>query len=416
MKFIYNLAIAGYAAAIRLAALFNKKAALFVKGRQHLFQQLETFSSTRTGHPVIWLHCASLGEFEQGRPVIEKIKEQFPHHQIALTFFSPSGYELRKDYALADLVCYLPMDQPGKASRFVQQLNPDLAIFVKYEFWINHLRALRQNDIPVVLISAVFRKEQLFFKPYGNLFLQELKAFDQLFIQDEASARLLEKTGIEQYTIAGDTRIDRVIDIAQNVKNYPNISDFCAHKKILICGSTWGGDEDILLPFINEELATDWKAIIAPHDIRPSRIAQIAQKLTVSHQRYSQLNPETIGDSRVLIIDNIGMLSALYQYGTIAYIGGGFGVGIHNTLEPMAFEVPVIFGPKFEKFIEAREMTSRGGAFSIDNAAAFREVFQALQLPENYQAATAVIRQFLQENQGSTKQIVQYLSSKILAS
>ncbi len=414
MRIIYNLVIFCYGLGLRVAAFFNAKAALFINGRKGLFQQIEAFKATTTGHPLIWMHCASLGEFEQGRPVIEGIKQQFPNTKIALTFFSPSGYELRKDYALADLVCYLPLDLPGRAQRFVQLLKPNQAIFVKYEFWMNHLRALRQNDIPVVLISAVFRSGQPFFQPYGKLFLRELRAFDHLFVQDRDSAVLLESVGINQFTIAGDTRIDRVISIAEQAKDYPAISQFSEGASVLICGSTWGGDEAILLPFVNEELPKQWKVIIAPHDIKTARILEIEQKLKVPYQRFSQLDSNKLAESKVLIIDNIGMLSSLYRYGTIAYIGGGFGVAIHNTLEPMAFEIPVIFGPKFEKFIEARLMTQRGGAFPIRDIQDFRQVFTRLQHADQYRNAVEIIRQFLEENKGSSTQVLQYLRSKNL--
>ncbi|GJM31305.1 MAG: 3-deoxy-D-manno-octulosonic acid transferase [Saprospiraceae bacterium] len=414
MNLLYNLAIAIYAWAIRLAAFFHPKAAQFIKGRHDLFQALTDFKKVVDSGTVIWMHCASLGEFEQGRPIIEALKKKQPEATIVLTFFSPSGYEQQKDFPLADYVTYLPFDLPEKANRFVAILQPTLAIFVKYEFWLNHLRALYHRKIPVVLISAVFRPQQIFFRFYGGIFLKELKKFDHLFVQDQNSADLLSRIGINQYTVAGDTRIDRVISIAKSARDFPEITTFVAGHQILVCGSTWMGDENILIPFINQELPENWKVIIAPHDIRENRIKEIIDRLKISYQRFSKINFDQLEESKVLLIDNIGMLSSLYQYGRLAFIGGGFGVSIHNTLEPMAFHLPVIFGPKFEKFIEARQMIAREGAFSVTNIDEFRVAFQNLQDQAYYEKTTTTITQFLHQNSGSSEQILQYLNAKML--
>ena len=403
LKFIYFLATQIYYGAIRIASLFDSKAKKAIAGRKSVFMVLEQQKFTR--NEWIWVHCASLGEFEQGRPLIEKIKKEQPAQKILLSFFSPSGYEIRKNYVGADLVIYLPFDSPKNASRFLKLLRPKLAVFVKYEFWYFYLNSLKKENIPTLLVSGIFRKNQIFFKPYGGFFRNILRGFDWLFLQNEESHNLLKIIGLSNYSIAGDTRVDRVLDIAKQKKNLPLIADFCDNKKVFIIGSSWQPDEAILLPFINHSLPADWKVIIAQHEIKEQRLQEIEKRLNLTCIRYSKLQISKDFSPRVLLIDNIGMLAHLYQFGRIAYIGGGFGAGIHNTLEPIAFGLPVIFGPKYQKFEEATFLIEKGGAFAISDTKELQAVFKNL-LPETpHKAASQVAQSYINLNKGATNQI-----------
>lgn len=413
-KLLYNAGIQLYVLGIKIAAFLNPKAKAWVKGRQHWqkryradWQQINPDKQ-----PCVWVHCASLGEFEQGRPVIEALKQQYPDLKIVLSFFSPSGYEIRKNYAQADYVCYLPADTRANALAFLQIFQPAVSIFVKYEFWYHYLTTLKQENIPTLLISAIFREHQVFFKWYGGLFRQLLTHFSHIFTQNQISANLLQSLHLQNITVAGDTRVDRVLQIAEQAPAFPLINQFSEGKKILVIGSSWQPDEAILLPFINQHLPEDWKVILAPHDIAENRIRQIEQGLQVSNIRYSKLSQENFGGVKVIIINNIGMLSALYRYGRLAYIGGGFGAGIHNILEPIAFGLPVIFGPKFQKFEEANQLTHQGGAFSIENSAAFLETFLFLQEEIHFQKAAQIAKQYILDNQGATVQIVNFIQQQ----
>ncbi|MEM9885803.1 MAG: glycosyltransferase N-terminal domain-containing protein [Bacteroidota bacterium] len=406
MLLLYNLGIHIYHLLIRFAALFNNKARLWIAGRKGIFEQLSK-TLAPTSAPLIWVHCASLGEFEQARPVIEALKKEKKTTQILLTFFSPSGYEIRKDYNLADHVFYLPIDTPSNAKRFLDLTKPDLVFFVKYEFWYHYLQALHKRQIPAYLISATFHPKQPFFnKIYGRFFRSMLYCFRRIFVQNEASAKLLDQLNISHFEVAGDTRIDRVLAIAEKAERIPKIEAFKGNQSILIGGSTWPPDEKILTAFINQD-QSDWKYIIAPHDISLAHMEQIEQLLNVPHQRYSSFRADL--SSKVLIIDNIGLLSRIYQYGKLAYIGGGFGVGIHNTLEPIAFRLPVLFGPKYEKFEEATQLLATGGAFLVEEYADFEQHFLYLQATENHQIAASAASAYLSANQGATERIMEYL-------
>lgn len=409
--FLYNIGIYFYSFGIFIVQLFNAKARFWIKGRRNWQVRYATDWKLKNSdnQPCIWVHCASLGEFEQGRPVIEALKKEYPTFKMVLTFFSPSGYEIRKQYAGADYVCYLPIDTRSNVLQFIEIFKPVLSIFVKYEFWAHYLNTLYQKQIPTILISAIFRKNQVFFKWYGGLFRQLLFQFQHIFIQNQVSANLLQSLGLQNFTVVGDTRIDRVVQIAQEAPEFPIITAFAKGHQILVVGSSWQPDEAILLPFINQQLPENWKVIIAPHDIATIHIQQIEQGLNVVHLRYSKANLENITDAKVLIIDNVGMLSALYRYGQLAYIGGGFGTGIHNTLEPIAFGLPVLFGPKFQKFEEAVELTRQGGAFAINNTADFQRIFEFLQPSENYNRASVIANQYILDNQGATEKIIQMM-------
>jgi 3-deoxy-D-manno-octulosonic-acid transferase len=403
--------VQAYGLFIRLAALFNAKAGQWVAGRRRWRQAQRGLleAKPRGAGPLVWMHCASLGEFEQGRPVIEGLKAARPELRVLLTFFSPSGYELRKNYPLADYVAYLPLDTPANARDFLALWQPDLAVFVKYEFWYFYLRALRQRAIPVYLVSALFRPGQLFFKPYGGALRRLPGGFEHIFLQDEPSGQLLRRLGLSNFSVAGDTRIDRVVQIAQDSASFPLVEAFAGGAPVLIAGSTWPADEALLLPFLNESLPREWKAIIAPHQIKAAHAQGLAAQFAGQAVLYSQAGAADLAQARLLIIDNVGMLSALYRYGRIAYIGGAFGAGLHNTLEPIAFGLPVIFGPKYEKFAEARYLVSAGGGFSIGNAAELAAAFQGL-LPEAaYRAAADQARAYVSANQGASKMVVKAL-------
>ncbi len=407
MRFFYTLGIHLYYWAIRIATYFIPKAKAWIDGRKQLFSQLESDIKT----PVdVWVHCASLGEFEQARPLIEALRERYPEKQVLLTFFSPSGYEIRKNYAVVNHVFYLPIDTPRNARRFLDIVQPKVAIFVKYEFWQNYLCALKNRNIPTLLISAIFHPKQPFFRWYAPLFRPVLDCFDRLFVQNEASAQLLEEIQLRHFQITGDTRVDRVLAIAQTAKGFPKIKQFTSNSPTLIAGSTWPPDEAILADYINAHPDEDWKYIFAPHDIEASHIEQLVARFEVPTLRYTRLTPSSdLANTKVLIVDTIGMLSQLYQYGNIAYIGGGFGAGIHNTLEPIAFGLPVVFGPKYEKFEEAVRLIATGGGFCVHSKADFGDIFKNLQNEPQYTVASKAAKAYIIQNQGATLKILDYL-------
>lgn len=412
ITFLYTIGIYLYSGLIQLAAIWSPKARQWINGRRQIASQLAAFNQgASTGAPRVWIHCASLGEFEQGRPLIEMIKSAYPQVQLILTFFSPSGYEIRKNYPQADLICYLPVDTPARARKFIRQLQPNLAIFVKYEFWRHHLQALQEAKVPTLLISAIFRPSQIFFKPYGSWYRGLLPYFQHIFTQDEASGQLLESIHIQHFSRAGDTRVDRVLQLREQAPEFPEIARFVGDAPIWVAGSTWPVDEKMLFPFWVEHLPAGWKVILAPHDIAGEHIEQIEQGCPFPSVRYSQMaeKEEVTQAAKVLIIDNIGMLSALYQYGQLAYIGGGFGKAIHNLLEPIAFGLPVIFGPRHQKFQEALALKRSGGGFAIKDPEELRPIFEKLLQEADYQQASTAALNYLQQSQGSTQMILQYI-------
>lgn len=407
---IYTLILHLYALLIRLAAFFNPKAAQWVAGRRGWRAQHRALleGKARGEAPLLWMHCASLGEFEQGRPVIEQLKAGQPGLKILLTFFSPSGYEIRKNYPQADYIAYLPLDTPANARDFVALWQPTAAVFVKYEFWYFYLRALRRAQTPVVLISALFRREQLFFRWYGGPLRQLPGWFTHIFVQNESSAALLGEAGFSNCSIAGDTRVDRVRQIAEAAPAFPLVEAFCGGAPVLVIGSSWPEDEAFLLPFLNEQLPSEWKAIIAPHQVDEKHIQQILKKLQLPACRYSE-GGEGRKDASVLLVDNVGMLSALYQYGRIAYIGGAFGAGLHNTLEPIAFGLPVLFGPRYHNFEEARYLARSGGGFPVKNQDELWEKFRHLLREPAYQEASRKAREYIRLNSGASGQATGFL-------
>lgn len=374
MNILYNTGIAAYTLAIRLAAPFNEKASLWIKGRKGLRNKIKQIKRDNT--PLVWFHAASLGEFEQGRPVMEALKKERPETRILLTFFSPSGYEIRKNYNGADYILYLPADTPGNARFFVQTLKPDAAVFIKYEFWYNYLHELHKCHIPTYLISAIFRKEQPFFSPWGGLHRKMLTYFSRLFVQDEESVRLLKSIHIENARQTGDTRFDRVKQIAGSAKTIERVEAFLQGAPAVVCGSTWPPDEDILFSYINH-YSGDWKWILVPHEIGESHVKAILEKCPGKIVRYSD-EKAVPNEAKILLVDCIGLLSSIYRYGKIAYIGGGFGVGIHNTLEAAVYGIPVVFGPKYQKFKEAVSLIEAGASFPVRDEVELTEILNAL--------------------------------------
>ncbi len=371
---VYNIAITLYSIGISIASWFNSKAKHLSKGRRNWRKTLASIDFA--GSKWIWIHCASLGEFEQGRPFIEEIRSKYPAYRILLSFFSPSGYNVRKNYEHADAVIYMPADTRSNAETLVSTVRPSLAVFVKYEFWYHHLNSLQVRGITTVLISAAFRQDQIFFKWYGGIFRKMLPWFHTIFVQDEASCGLLRQIGVESNVIvAGDTRYDRVATIASNARKIPEVERFLAGAKAIIAGSTWPGDEALLK---NIAIPAGWKLIIAPHEIDPQHLAAIRSLFGADVIFFSEM-VSGISDHSILVIDNIGMLSSLYAYGQIAYVGGGFQKGgIHNVLEPAVFGLPVVFGPVHEKFVEANELKELGFAFAVDNSASITAVISGL--------------------------------------
>lgn len=417
MRVLYDAVIFLLSGALYLASMFHSKAKKWVDGRKGWRTRYRN-SFQKKGR-LLWVHAASLGEFEQGRPVIEAFREHFPDWQILLTFFSPSGYEIRKNYPHADLVCYLPADTRRNARDFLDLFRPDAAIFVKYEFWANYLYELKDRNTPTLLVSALFRPGQPFFHWYGRFWRQMLACFEHIFVQNEASGQLLHNIGFKNVTRAGDTRVDRVLQIAETAGENETVEAFLNRAsdpgrqgKGLIAGSTWPADEAILMPALSKPDLGFIRWIIAPHEPSERHIQQLAGHLSLPWIRYSQFNaqPDEAAAARVLLIDNIGMLNTLYRYGWVAYIGGGFGKGIHNTLEPAAFGLPILFGPAYEKFEEARQFVARGGAFPVHSPEDVTAALLQLQDPAVYQKASEAVLAYLRENRGATRKVVQYFA------
>lgn len=404
--YLYNLAIFFLRALYRLAAIQNAKANLFINGRRDLFGKLsEALQGNK--QPLIWMHCASLGEFEQGRPVLEALKKEFTTHKILVTFFSPSGYEARKTYTLADYIFYLPWDTPDNARRFIDTAKPVMALFVKYEFWYHYITELHRRNIPVLNVSGVFHSRQVFFKWYGAFFRKLLLKFNHFFVQNTASAEVLQRIGINQVTVAGDTRFDRVWQLLQVHEKFPVIEQFKGADKLMVVGSSWPEDLDVLLPFIHDQ-HRHTKFIIAPHEISEAGIRNIERHLTSKTLRYSAARhvPDP-GEYQVLIIDNIGMLAQLYRYAEYAWVGGGYGKGLHNILEAAVYGIPVFFGNKnFHKFPEATDLINRGGAFAVSDYADLKAKFEAVNDPATYLMACEITRLYVEEKRGATQKII----------
>jgi len=391
---------------IRIVSPFNGKARKWVDGRRGWADKLKSEFNGDGG--VIWVHCASLGEFEQGRPVIEKLKEKLPGKKILVTFFSPSGYEVMKNWTVADHICYLPADTPSNASRFLSIVKPEMVIFVKYEFWNNFIAAINKRSVPLYLISAIFRPGQYFFRWYGGFFRKQLNLFTRIFVQDKVSSDLLGSIGISNVTITGDTRFDRVAQIADSARQIQIIEEFAGSEKVFLAGSSWPADEEIIASYINENPGR-MKWIFAPHEIDSSNIKRIESLLKVKTVRYSDPG-KGLEDARALIIDNIGLLSSAYRYAYVAEVGGGFGKGIHNILEPACWGIPVLFGPDHKKFREAIELIEAGGAFTFKTKEEFYSILgKLLSDGEFYIKAAGTSKKYISENKGVTAKITDEL-------
>lgn len=409
VSWLYNSAIRGYSSLLRLAAPFNTKARQWVEGRRGWQQALrETIEQVNLNNaPFAWFHAASLGEFEQGRPVMEAFRSQYPNYKILLTFFSPSGYEVRKNYAGADVISYLPTDTPENARLFVALVKPRIAFFIKYEFWANYLHELRAAEVPTISFSAIFRPNQLFFKPWGGFYRELLTCFNHILVQNEESERLLRSIGFQQVTRAGDTRFDRVAQVAAAKQEIPIVAQFKAGQPLLVVGSAWQADMDVLIPFLNN-FERPLNVIIAPHEIHDDQIERWRGLLNKPSVRYSQWmnHTEQQADQQpiTLFIDNVGMLSSLYQYGDFAYIGGAFGKGLHNILEAATFGVPIFFGPNYGKFQEAVDLIQEGGAFSVSGVQALQVAFENQY--QNRTKASRISAAYVQRNVGATQMVL----------
>ena len=419
MNFFYSLAIRLYSGLVAVASLFgNKKAQQWWKGRN---KQWENLVSENKEDEWLWMHVSSLGEFEQGLPVIESLKKNFPKYKILLTFFSPSGYEPRKNFPLADKVAYMPSDTLQNAKKLVRNFNIKAAFFVKYDFWFNYMKVLKKNHIPLYYISALLHPAHYFFKFYSSWFRKLLLNVSHYFVQNDETAKLLKSIGIENATVTGDTRFDRVYDIAKQSKSFPEIEEFIAGRHCIIAGSSWPSDEKFIIPF-SKKMTDDYSLIIAPHDVSESHIKQITSQLD-SYVLYSQLtlpisqqlsNSEAQQLKKVLVVDTIGILKQIYKYARFAYVGGGFMSSIHNTQEALVFGCPVVVGPKYTKFVEAVDLVRDGGMFSVNNQQEFDDIFEQLMNDDDfYNKASGICQDYIQLSIGATEKIMRKLNAEL---
>lgn len=410
MNFLYNTGINLYALGVRLAAGSNPKAAKMLRGHRGVFPTIAD-KITPSDRPV-WIHASSLGEFEQGRPLIERVKREFPERKILLTFFSPSGYEVRKNFPGADCVVYLPFDTKANARRFVDMVNPSMAIFVKYEFWGNYLDELHRRGVPTYLISGIFRPGQVFFKPWGGVFRKMLRDFTHLFVQDDRSKQLLAAIGVTDVTVAGDTRFDRVTDVLRTAADLPEVEAFAGRDErfTLIVGSSWPADEDVYIPWVNSR--DDVKVIIAPHEFDRDRLAQLERRIKGKVVRFSAIERDAAAaeGAKVLIVDCFGKLSSIYRYGSVAYVGGGFGTGIHNINEAAVYGIPVLFGPNHAKFKEAADMIACGGGFEVASSGQCGALLDGFAADAaRLSAAGAAAGSYIRQNLGATDRIFKHI-------
>ena len=400
---LYNILISLYARCISLAGRWYPKAQLWSEGRKGLFERME--QAIKPEDRIVWVHTASLGEFEQGRPVIEAVRQRLPEHKILLTFFSPSGYEIRKNYSGADYVMYMPFDTPGCAEEFVRRVNPEIAIFVKYEFWLNHLAALRSSSCRTFLISAIFRPNSIFFRPWGGAFRKALTTYETIFVQNDTSRKLLAGIGVTNVQVAGDTRFDRVAKLCENAPKIDTVEQFKDGRTMVVAGSTWAPDEEVLLESINAHPEVKW--VIAPHEMKDTHIDTFMSRIKGGAIRYTRSDDAELSKYQVMIIDTIGILSAIYNYADVAYVGGGFGAGIHNTLEPATYGIPLAFGPRYAKFREACQLIEYGAARSVSSAEEFAAWFESMLTDESLRAkAGAAAKAYTQSNLGATDLIL----------
>lgn len=408
MFFLYNLLVIITGFALKAVALFNPKMKLFVEGRKNVFKTLG--NKIQPKDKTIWFHSASLGEFEQGLPVMEKIRTLYPNHKIVLTFFSPSGYEVRKNSTVADVIVYLPLDTKSNAEKFLKLVHPEMAFFIKYEYWPNYLNALKERNIPTYLFSGIFRKDQVFFKWYGGFYRKALTAFKQFFVQNESSKLLLQQIGFNNVKVSGDTRFDRVLKILERDNSLDFVEKFKNDQLTIVCGSTWPKDEVQLLDFINTN-SFGVKFIIAPHNVKPEQISELKSSISKKTILFSELKNKNLADYDVFIIDTIGILTKIYSYADIAYVGGGFGTsGLHNILEPATFGIPIVIGPNYQKFSEAVALVNMGGCISVKNKKELEETLSLLIQNEDERFEKGHISStFVQMNKNATEVILKNL-------
>lgn len=403
---MYQVAIYLYLCGVAVASIFSKKVKKMWKGERQALDILK--SKVNPNHQYIWFHAASLGEFEQGRPLIERIRTDYPEYKILLTFFSPSGYEVRKNYEHADIVCYLPIDTIRNARRFLRTVRPCMAFFIKYEFWYNYLHILKHRNVPVYSVSSIFREHQIFFRWYGKSYAGVLRCFTHFFVQNEKSKHLLHTIGIDTVDVVGDTRFDRVLQIKEKAQQLPIVEAFKADKKVFVAGSSWAPDEDIFIPFMNE--CKDWKMIIAPHVISEEHLKRIEEKCKGKTVRYTATTPEEAAQAQCLLIDCFGLLSSVYHYGEVAYVGGGFGVGIHNVLEAVVWKMPVLFGPNHQRFQEAQELIKARGGFEITDSSSFAHMMQQFMTQQEYlRLSGEAAGSYVESKAGATHKILKQI-------
>ena len=403
---MYQVAIYLYLCGVAVASIFSKKVKKMWKGERQALDILK--SKVNPNHQYIWFHAASLGEFEQGRPLIERIRTDYPEYKILLTFFSPSGYEVRRNYEHADIVCYLPIDTIRNARRFLRTVRPCMAFFIKYEFWYNYLHILKHRNVPVYSVSSIFREHQIFFRWYGKSYAGVLRCFTHFFVQNEKSKHLLHTIGIDTVDVVGDTRFDRVLQIKEKTQQLPIVEAFKADKKVFVAGSSWAPDEDIFIPFMNE--CKDWKMIIAPHVISEEHLKRIEEKCKGKTVRYTATTPEEAAQAQCLLIDCFGLLSSVYHYGEVAYVGGGFGVGIHNVLEAVVWKMPVLFGPNHQRFQEAQELIKAKGGFEITDSSSFAHMMQQFMTQQEYlRLSGEAAGSYVESKAGATHKILKQI-------
>jgi len=409
MLFLYNLVISIAGFFLKIVALFSPKIKLFVNGRKNVFSILE--EKIKSSDKTIWFHSASLGEYEQGLPVIEKIKEKYPDHKIIVTFFSPSGYEVRKNNTVADVTVYLPLDTKSNAKQFLKLAHPELVFFIKYEFWLNYLKELETSKTPTYLISGIFRDNQMFFKWYGGFYRKALKAFTYFFVQNESSKEKIEAIGFHNVIVSGDTRFDRVNAILGRDNTLDFIENFKNDSPTVVIGSSWPKDEALLAEYINQA-PEHVKFIIAPHNIKPDQITSLKSQITKSTVLFSEKRDLDLSGYNVFIIDTIGLLTKIYSYGTIAYVGGGFGnPGIHNILEPATFGIPIVIGPNYSNFAEAVQLVALEGCITISNSKELKETLDRLLNDTNFfEEKSSICRSYIQDNKGATNTIMNIVS------
>ena len=410
MRWLYNLGILGYYLLVKIVSIRNEKARKWINGRKDIFKRLR--ETIPQGERILWFHASSLGEFEQGRPVIESIRLLKPEYKILLTFFSPSGYELRKDYKYADYIFYLPLDTKRNATRFIDIVRPEKVFFIKYEFWYHYLTQLKEQGIPTYIFSALFRPSQIFFKPWGKWYLKAIATYEHIFVQNQESFDILHRFGFVNVSISGDTRLDRVGQIADAAPRLDKLELFCDGRQTIIAGSTWKEDEDLFIPYLNK-CPQGQKFVIAPHEVTPQSLERICNVLQKPYAFYSTASRKELSLADVLIVDGYGYLVSVYRYGMLAYVGGGFTSGIHSILEPAVFGLPVIFGPDYQKFQEAHDMLELGAANCVSSYEELEYQFDNYQSnPGRLQSASAIARSYVNKNRGASKEIVNYLFSK----